>query len=169
MKIPALTTLSIIISTTIVQAWTTPQHSITKNNLSCSNSFTGRNILSYSSARTSSSLQSSSTQGDEYTVKLGLPPLGIVFEDVSSGSPSGVKVVALTTGGQGERCGKIEIGDLLKTSSAIQFRSGSSKFDIVDVDCTEFDFDTVISALTSNNARFGCTSVDLTFIRSANE
>jgi len=169
MKISALTTLSIIISTTTIQAWTTPQQSTAKNNLSCSNLFTGRNILSYSSTSKSSALQSSSTQQDEYTVKLGLPPLGIVFEDVSSGSPSGVRVVALTTGGQGERCGKIEVGDQLKSSSAVQFRPGSSKFDIVDVDCTKFDFDTVISALTSNNERFGCNSVDLTFIRSTNE
>lgn len=64
---------------------------------------------------TSSYLPSSSSSSEDYSVVLGLPPLGIVFEDISSGyPPKGVEVVALTTGGKGANCGKIEIGDQLK-------------------------------------------------------
>jgi len=58
---------------------------------------------------------SSSDTNTEYTIKLGLPPLGIVFEDIGNGyPPEGVQVVALISGGKGQACGKIEIGDVLK-------------------------------------------------------
>jgi len=40
-----------------------------------------------------------------------------------------------------------------------------SKFEIVEVDCTVLDFDTVVSAITSNDVKFGCDSVALTFTR----
>ena len=51
----------------------------------------------------------------EFAVNLGLPPLGIVFEDIGAGfPPKGVKVVGLTPGGKGESCGRIEIGDQVK-------------------------------------------------------
>jgi len=115
---------------------------------------------------TSSYLPSSSSSSEDYSVVLGLPPLGIVFEDISSGyPPKGVEVVALTTGGKGANCGKIEIGDQLKTCSAIKFFPGSSKYELITLDCTKLDFDTVVSAITSNDEKFGCESVEMTFIR----
>mmetsp|Transcript_18651 Transcript_18651/g.28783 ORF Transcript_18651/g.28783 Transcript_18651/m.28783 type:complete len:149 (+) Transcript_18651:171-617(+) len=110
------------------------------------------------------------SEGTEYSVTLGLPPLGIIFEDIGSGyPPKGVKVVGLAPGGKGEICGKIQVGDKLKTCSAIRFLSGSSKYTLEDIDCTELDFDTVVSALTSNQSKFGCDRVDMTFIRPAEE
>lgn len=78
-------------------------------------------------------------------------------------------MVALTSGSAGDRCGKIEIGDELKSCSAIKFVSGSSRFELVDVDCTVLDFDTVVSAITSNQEKFGCEGVTMTFIRPAKE
>jgi len=54
-------------------------------------------------------------EGEQYTVVLGLPPLGIVFEDIGMGyPPKGVEVVALAPGGKGELCEKIRVGDKLK-------------------------------------------------------
>jgi len=71
-------------------------------------------------------MSSSSSSDMEYSVTLGLPPLGIVFEDIGAGfPPKGVEVVALAGGGKGANCGKIEIGDRLKTCSAVKFLSGS--------------------------------------------
>ena len=51
----------------------------------------------------------------------------------------------------------------------MKFVSGSSTFNVVEVDCTELDFDTVVSAIGSNQAKFKCNSVDLTFIRPAKD
>jgi len=110
------------------------------------------------------------SEGTEYSVTLGLPPLGIIFEDIGTGfPPKGVKVVGLASGGKGEICGKIQVGDQLKSCSAIKFISGSSKFVLEDIDCTKLDFDTVVSALTSNQSKFGCDRVDMTFIRPTEE
>mmetsp|Transcript_17673 Transcript_17673/g.26308 ORF Transcript_17673/g.26308 Transcript_17673/m.26308 type:complete len:162 (-) Transcript_17673:168-653(-) len=138
-----------------VQSWTVPPNSFTRSH----------------TATLSSNVLRMADDGEsdmEYSVSLGLPPLGIVFEDIGSGfPPKGVEVIALTSGGQGEQCGKIEVGDRLKTCSAVKFISGSSNFDIVDVDCTQLDFDTVVSAITSNQPKFKCQSVEMTFIRPA--
>lgn len=35
------------------------------------------------------------------------------------------------------------------------------------IDCTKLDFDTVVSALTSNDQKFGCDCVAMTFTRPA--
>mmetsp|Transcript_28802 Transcript_28802/g.35035 ORF Transcript_28802/g.35035 Transcript_28802/m.35035 type:complete len:175 (-) Transcript_28802:71-595(-) len=115
---------------------------------------------------TTTTALSSSSKSEEYSVTLPLPPLGIVFEDISPGyPPKGVKVVALTSGGAGEKCGKIELGDVLTSVSAVKFKSGSSNFDVVMVDCTVLDFDTVVSAITSNQEKFRCDRVEMTFRR----
>jgi len=85
-----------------VQSWTVPPNSFTRSH----------------TATLSSNVLRMADDGEsdmEYSVSLGLPPLGIVFEDIGSGfPPKGVEVIALTSGGQGEQCGKIEIGDRLK-------------------------------------------------------
>eukprot|EP00590_Aulacoseira_subarctica_P011102 CAMPEP_0172430800 /NCGR_PEP_ID=MMETSP1064-20121228/56096_1 /TAXON_ID=202472 /ORGANISM="Aulacoseira subarctica , Strain CCAP 1002/5" /LENGTH=168 /DNA_ID=CAMNT_0013177143 /DNA_START=54 /DNA_END=560 /DNA_ORIENTATION=- len=108
---------------------------------------------------------SSSGTGIEFTVKLGLPPLGIVFEEVEPIGYAGVQVISLVTGGKGEQCKKIQIGDRLKSTTAIKFISGSSNYQVVVVDCQKLDFDTIISAIGSNQERFRVDSVELTFSR----
>jgi len=107
---------------------------------------------------------SSSDTNTEYTIKLGLPPLGIVFEDIGNGyPPEGVQVVALISGGKGQACGKIEIGDVLKTCTAVKIDGAVPK--LYDIDCTVLNFDTVVSAIGSNSPQFKCDSVEMTFIR----
>lgn len=97
---------------------------------------------------------------------LPLPPLGIVFAERSLSTPSsGVAVSALTTGGAGERCGLIEPGDVLLSTSAVKFRSGSSSYDVVTVDCRSLDFDTIVSAIGSNKEKFRVEGVELEFER----
>ncbi|GMI30943.1 hypothetical protein TeGR_g80 [Tetraparma gracilis] len=101
-----------------------------------------------------------------YSVTLPLPPLGIVFAERSLSNPSsGVAVSALTTGGAGERCGLIEPGDVLLSTSAVKFRSGSSSYDVVTVDCRSLDFDTIVSAIGSNKEKFRVEGVELEFER----
>jgi hypothetical protein len=107
-----------------------------------------------------------STESEEYTVKLGLPPLGIVFEEVEPVGYAGVKVTSLLTGGKGDQCKKIQVGDKLKYTTAIKFISGSSNYKVVVVDCRGLDFDTIVSAIGSNQERFGVDGVELTFSRS---
>ena len=85
-----------------------------------------------------------------YTVQLGLPPLGIVFEERDPGAFNGVVVTALSTGGRGERCGKIEIGDYLTKTTAVQIEPGTSKYALITVDATRLDFDSVVSAIGSH-------------------
>ncbi len=107
----------------------------------------------------------SSTESEEYTVTLGLPPLGIVFEEVEPVGYAGVKVTSLVTGGKGDQCKKIQVGDRLKYTTAIKFLPGSSNYKVVVVDCRGLDFDTIVSAIGSNQERFGVDGVELTFCR----
>ena len=97
-------------------------------------------------------------------VKLPLPPLGIVFEEIEGGR-SGVIVTALTTGGAAETDGRIKIGDILMKTSAVKIPGGTSKPILVEVDCTELDFDTVVSAIGSHQQQFKVDAVEMTFAR----
>ena len=49
-----------------------------------------------------------------YTVTLGLPPLGIVFEEITPGLNAGVVVADLLPGSKGEKCGAIRPGDKVR-------------------------------------------------------
>jgi NADH dehydrogenase FAD-containing subunit len=89
-----------------------------------------------------------------------------VFEEVEPVGYAGVKVTSLLTGGKGDQCKKIQVGDKLKYTTAIKFISGSSNYKVVVVDCRGLDFDTIVSAIGSNQERFGVDGVELTFSRS---
>ena len=118
-----LSVLSVI--TGVAQAWMSPATSQLSilNHKKTSSPSTSHNFLSSNNVDgRAGTIHAMSSPSDvdlekEYSVTLGLPPLGIVFEDVGNGyPPAGVEVIALTSGGQGERCGAIEIGDRLKVS-----------------------------------------------------
>jgi hypothetical protein len=128
--------------------------------------FLGKAVHDLKSSSSSSINDISSTDSEEYTVKLGLPPLGIVFEEVEPVGYAGVKVTSLLTGGKGDQCKKIQVGDKLKYTTAIKFIPGSSNYKVVAVDCRGLDFDTIVSAIGSNQERFGVDGVELTFSRS---
>lgn len=121
------------------------------------------------SSSSSSSSEAAASSSSLYSVELPLPPLGIVFEERDPVGFNGVVVTALTTGGAGERCGKIQIGDVLTKTSAVRIIPGSSKFEIVNVDTTKLDFDTIVDAIGSNSEKFSCDRVSLTFERSRSE
>jgi len=97
-------------------------------------------------------------------VKLPLPPLGIVFEEIEGGR-SGVVVTALTTGGAAEVDGQILIGDRLVTTTAVKISPGTSSAALVEIDCRNLDFDTVVSAIGSHQPKFRVDAVEMTFSR----
>mmetsp|Transcript_11645 Transcript_11645/g.23849 ORF Transcript_11645/g.23849 Transcript_11645/m.23849 type:complete len:161 (-) Transcript_11645:25-507(-) len=98
-----------------------------------------------------------------YTVTLPLPPLGIVFEELPPYGMAGVKVASLVTSGAGEKVGSIGIGDRLLSTTAVKIASGTSKVQLVEVDCTKLDYDTVVSAIGSHQSKFGVDRVEMTF------
>mmetsp|Transcript_30126 Transcript_30126/g.59842 ORF Transcript_30126/g.59842 Transcript_30126/m.59842 type:complete len:156 (+) Transcript_30126:66-533(+) len=100
-----------------------------------------------------------------YTVTLGLPPLGIVFEEVTPGFASGVVVSSLLPDSKASRCGLIRPGDRLLTTTAVKIESGTSKYSLVTVDATRLDFDSVVSAVGSHQERFRCDYVEMSFER----
>ena len=101
----------------------------------------------------------------EYTVRLG-KPLGIVFEEAEVGKPMGVRVADLVAGGTADLNGRVCVGDELVSTSAIIFRDrgvggGYTKFERQMVTVTKMEFDGVMSAIGSNDGRFGCIDVVL--------
>eukprot|EP00520_Triparma_pacifica_P005705 CAMPEP_0118635840 /NCGR_PEP_ID=MMETSP0785-20121206/2290_1 /TAXON_ID=91992 /ORGANISM="Bolidomonas pacifica, Strain CCMP 1866" /LENGTH=89 /DNA_ID=CAMNT_0006526899 /DNA_START=268 /DNA_END=534 /DNA_ORIENTATION=+ len=76
---------------------------------------------------------------------------------------AGVKVASLVTSGAGEKVGSIGIGDRLLSTTAVKIASGTSKVQLVEVDCTKLDYDTVVSAIGSHQSKFGVDRVEMTF------
>lgn len=153
--------LALLSITDSSQAWSNHLRSAAK----CKRTESISNPVSLLSLNSAAISDSSSGNVIKFTVKLGLPPLGIVFEEIEPIGYAGVQVTSLVTGGKGEQCKKIQIGDRLKSTTAIKFISGSSNYQVVVVDCQKLDFDTIISAIGSNQERFRVDSVELTFSR----
>ena len=59
----------------------------------------------------------------------------------------------------------ISIGDVLLSTTAVKIASGTSKVELVEVDCTKLDYDTVVSAIVSHKPKFGVDRVEMTFRR----
>ena len=106
-----------------------------------------------------------------YTVRL-VKPLGIMFEENAPGKPEGVSVGGLVEGGNAERDGRILIGDALTRVSAVQFAGQSALVTIGSgqqftsfsrelIPVSKMDFDTIMSAIGSNEGRYGYTDVVL--------
>ena len=90
-------------------------------------------------------------------------PLGIVFEEIEAGN-NGVFVVDLVEGGNADRLGGvIQKGDVLIALTAVKI--SGAKWERRLIPATEFDFDTVVGAISSNDEKWGCTDVILQFQR----
>jgi hypothetical protein len=88
-------------------------------------------------------------------------PLGIIFEEIEIGK--GVFVQDLLEGGLAERQGKIKEGDVLVGITAIKVVG--AKWERRLLPARTFDFDTVVGAIGSNEAKWGCSDVILMFER----
>ena len=98
---------------------------------------------------------------DVYEVSLQAP-LGIRFEE--NGYPKrGVTAIEILEGSNAERSGQIAVGDYLVGVTGVTLIG--SKFERRCCDCSKWDYDTVVSAIGSNEERFGCKDVILQFQR----
>jgi hypothetical protein len=95
-----------------------------------------------------------------YEVKLN-KPLGIVFEEIEQSS--GVYVKSLVDGGNAAKNGIIQLGDVLIGITAVKVVG--AKYERRLIPARKFDFDTMVGAIASNDARFGCDDVILAFER----
>jgi PDZ domain len=95
-----------------------------------------------------------------YEVKLN-KPLGIVFEEIEQ--RSGVYVKSLVDGGNAAKNGIIQSGDVLIGITAVKVVG--AKYERRLIPARKFDFDTMVGAISSNDARYGCDDVILAFER----
>lgn len=89
-----------------------------------------------------------------YEVKI-MKPLGIAFvegDNVRVGMPDGVVVDYLVEGGNAEKDGRIKPGDVLLATTACMGRDG--KFERKVIPSRYLDFDTIMNAIGSNEAKF---------------
>jgi len=89
-----------------------------------------------------------------YEVRLN-KPLGIVFEEIESGR--GLYVQDLVEGGNAESTGKIQKDDILVGITAIKIVG--AKYERRMIPARNFDFDTMVGAVGSNEAKWGCDDV----------
>ena len=106
-----------------------------------------------------------------YNVRLA-KPLGIMFEEMKPGEAAGVVVAGLVEGGNAERDGRVLVGDRLMRVSAVSFGGQSALVTIGSgqqftsfsrdlIPCTTLNFETIMSAIQSNEGRYGYTDVVL--------
>ena len=95
-----------------------------------------------------------------YEVEL-TKPLGIVFEEIELGQ--GLYVQDLVEGGNAERDGRIQKGDVLVGITAVKVVG--AKYERRLIPARKFDFDTMVGAVESNAERFNCYSVVLVLER----
>lgn len=88
-------------------------------------------------------------------------PLGIVFEEKESGT--GVFVQDLVDSGNAARSGQVAPGDVLVGITAVKVVG--AKYERRLIPARKFDFDTMVGAIASNDARFSCEDVILAFER----
>jgi hypothetical protein len=86
-------------------------------------------------------------------------PLGIVFEETEDGP--GVYVKELVEGGLAARQGRIQPGDILVGVTAVKVVG--AKWERRMIPARNFDFDTTVGAIQSNDSKFGCQDVILMF------
>ena len=91
-----------------------------------------------------------------YEVRLP-KPLGIVFEEIDSGS--GLYVQDLVEGGNADREGTVQKDDVLVGITAVKIVG--AKFERRLIPCRGFDFDTMVGAIESNDPKWGCYDVVL--------
>lgn len=84
-------------------------------------------------------------------------PLGIVFEEIDIGK--GLYVQDMVEGGNAERSGKVMVGDILVGITAVKIVG--AKYERRMIPCRKFDFDTMVGAVESNDAKWGCDGVIL--------
>jgi hypothetical protein len=102
----------------------------------------------------------------DYTVRLS-KPLGIKFEEAEKGKPSGVRVAELIPGGNADLNGRVCVGDELVATSAVIFKDrlfgsgGFTNWERQMVACIKMDFDSIMTAIGSNDGRYGCVDVVL--------
>jgi len=95
-----------------------------------------------------------------YEVSL-LKPLGIVFEEIEVGK--GLYVQDLVEGGNAAMSGKIRVGDVLIGMTAIKIVG--AKYERRLIPARNFDFDTMVGAVESNEKKWGCDDVGMMFER----
>lgn len=88
-------------------------------------------------------------------------PLGIIFQEITVGE--GVYVQDLVQGGNAERQGVIQKGDVLVGITATKIVG--AKWERRLIPARKFDFDTVVGAIMSNEPKWGCDNVILMFER----
>lgn len=105
-------------------------------------------------------------------------PVGVVFAQ-NKGGP--VFVEELTPGGNADKSGVVQVGDVLTKCSAVVLKAGKEgqyekegygqrpydNWETVMFDCENKEFKTVMSALKSNNERWGIMTATLVFRRPA--
>mmetsp|Transcript_2666 Transcript_2666/g.7843 ORF Transcript_2666/g.7843 Transcript_2666/m.7843 type:complete len:206 (+) Transcript_2666:32-649(+) len=105
----------------------------------------------------------------DYSVRLP-KPLGIRFEEIVAGEPKGVCVAELVKGGNADLGGRVCVGDELVSVSAVVFKdkrgAGYTNWERQMVNCLKMDFDTIMSAIATNDGRYGCVDVVLKFRKS---
>ncbi|GAX18310.1 hypothetical protein FisN_23Hh203 [Fistulifera solaris] len=89
-----------------------------------------------------------------YEVRLN-KPLGIVFEEIETGR--GLYVQDLVEGGNAEREGTIRPGDVLVGMSAVKIVG--AKYERRMIPARNFDFDTMVGAVSSNDPKWSCDDV----------
>lgn len=90
-----------------------------------------------------------------------LKPLGIIFEEVEVGK--GVYVQDLVEGGNAERMGIIQKGDVLVGVTAVKVVG--AKWERRLIPAKDLSFDTIVGAIGSNEPKWGCEDVVLQFMR----
>lgn len=88
-------------------------------------------------------------------------PLGIVFEEIEAGK--GVYVSDLVEGGNAERQGVVQKGDILIGVTAIKVVG--AKWERRLIPARDLSFDVVVNAISSNEMKWGCEDVVLQFER----
>ena len=95
-----------------------------------------------------------------YEVRL-TKPLGIVFEEIDAGR--GLYVQELVEGGNAARQGTVKPNDVLIGITAVKIVG--AKYERRLIPCRGFDFDTMVGAVESNNAKWSCDDVVMMFER----
>ncbi|KAL3911016.1 MAG: hypothetical protein SGPRY_008855, partial [Prymnesium sp.] len=112
-----------------------------------------------------------SSPGAVYRVRLP-SPLGIRFEETTSGKPEGVTVAELLESGSALADGRVLVGDKLVACSAVTFGGDGALVTVGSsrqftswkrelIPCGKLDFDTIMAALGSNSGRFGYVDIVL--------
>ena len=106
-------------------------------------------------------------------------PMGIVFEEAAKGGGGGLEVVELVPGGNAEKSGAVQVGDILNRCSAVVLKAGKEgkyetegygqrpydNWDRIMFDCAGQTFDDVMAALGSNNERWGFFDITVELLR----